>query len=250
MLYINPKENDGRGLIFETEGDTLANVFEKDYGDYSDGFRKAFHHEPISYTRRKDHEFVELLQPKLSTVLSGTPRQIASLIPDTENGLFSRFIFYYVDFKLTWINVFANHGDDALDETFDAMGRRILDLYQRLQYSAEIRFCFTGSQKDAFNSYFRRAQRHYYHKYGDNFIASVRRLGLITYRIAMVLSVLRMIDEREFPELLYCHDEDFRSAMLISSVLIRHTLRVYLDLSNHDLSKPTAEGTGHMVTRT
>lgn len=244
MIYQILAENDGRGLIFETEGDTLANVFEKDYGDYSDGFRKAFHHEPISYTRRKDHEFVELLQPKLSTVLSGTPRQIASLIPDTENGLFSRFIFYYVDFKLTWLNVFASHGDESLDETFDAMGRRILDLYQRLEFSAEVRFSFTGLQKDAFNRYFRSAQRRYYNKYGDNFIASVRRLGLITYRIAMVLSVLRMIDEREFPELLYCHDEDFRSAMQMSGVLIRHTLRVYLDLSNHDLSKPTAEGTG------
>ena len=58
--------------------------------------------------RRKGNEQVELLQPKLSTVLSGTPRQIASLIPDTENGLFSRFIFYYVDFKLTWLNVFAS----------------------------------------------------------------------------------------------------------------------------------------------
>ena len=89
-------------------GDTLANVFSSDYGNYSDGFRKAFHHEPISYMRRQGNEQVELLQPKLSTVLSGTPRQIASLIPDTENGLFSRFIFYYVDFKLTWLNVFAS----------------------------------------------------------------------------------------------------------------------------------------------
>ena len=82
--------------MFETEGDTLANVFASDYGNYSDGFRKAFHHEPISYTRRKDREFVDrLLRPRLSAVLSGTPRQISALLPDAENGLFSRFIFYY-----------------------------------------------------------------------------------------------------------------------------------------------------------
>jgi hypothetical protein len=51
-------DNDGKGLIFETEGDTLANTFKSDYGNYSDGFRKAFHHETISYYRRTDKEYV------------------------------------------------------------------------------------------------------------------------------------------------------------------------------------------------
>ena len=32
-------ENDGQGIMFETEGDTLANTFASDYGNYSDGFR-------------------------------------------------------------------------------------------------------------------------------------------------------------------------------------------------------------------
>ena len=34
-------DNEGKGLIFETEGDTLAQAFKSDYGNYSDGFRKA-----------------------------------------------------------------------------------------------------------------------------------------------------------------------------------------------------------------
>src|SRR5690606_6373064 len=64
-------DSDGRGLIFETEGDTLAHAFKSDYGNYSDGFRKAFHHETISYYRRTDREFVDIENPCLSTVLSG-----------------------------------------------------------------------------------------------------------------------------------------------------------------------------------
>lgn len=32
-------DSDGKGLIFETEGDTLAHAFKSDYGNYSDGFR-------------------------------------------------------------------------------------------------------------------------------------------------------------------------------------------------------------------
>ena len=241
MVYQILAENDGRGLMFETEGDTLANVFASDYGNYSDGFRKAFHHEPISYMRRKGNEQVELLQPKLSTVLSGTPRQIASLIPDTENGLFSRFIFYYVDFKLTWLNVFASGNETSIDEVFDGIGSRILDLYQNLN-NTEVRFSLTSRQKEAFNSYFQNAQLHYHSKLGDDFIASVRRMGLITYRIAMVLSVIRMIDEDDFPALLYCHDGDFECAIIISKILLQHTERVYTELSNHDLCRPAGQG--------
>ena len=241
MIYQILAENDGRGLMFETEGDTLANVFASNYGNYSDGFRKAFHHEPISYMRRKGNEQVELLQPKLSTVLSGTPRQIASLIPDTENGLFSRFIFYYVDFKLTWLNVFASGNETSIDEVFDSIGSRILDLYQNLN-NTEVRFSLTSRQKEAFNNYFQNAQLHYHNKLGDDFIASVRRMGLITYRIAMVLSIIRMIDEDDFPALLYCHDGDFECAIIISKTLLQHTERVYTELSNHDLCRPAGQG--------
>ena len=56
-VYQVLNDNGGIGLMFETEGDTLANTFKSDYGNFSDGFRKAFHHEMISYTRRKDREF-------------------------------------------------------------------------------------------------------------------------------------------------------------------------------------------------
>ena len=243
MIYQILAENGGQGLMFETEGDTLANIFASDYGNYSDGFRKAFHHEPISYMRRKDHEYVELMQPRLSTVLSGTPRQIATLIPDAENGLFSRFLFYYVDFQLTWLNVFSGQGD-ALDETFDTISQQVLALYQRLQQSPDIRFSFTSAQKRVFNTFFARAQRKYWKRLGDAIIASVRRMGLITFRIAMVLSILRLAGKKDLPELIYCSDEDFTSAMTIARVALSHTVRVYRELTSNELAHPTAESTG------
>ena len=243
MIYQILAENGGQGLMFETEGDTLANIFASDYGNYSDGFRKAFHHEPISYMRRKDHEYVELMQPKLSTVLSGTPRQIAALIPDAENGLFSRFLFYYVDFQLTWLNVFSGQGD-ALDETFDAISHQVLALYQLLLQSPDIRFSFTSAQKRVFNTFFSRAQRQYWKRLGDSIIASVRRMGLITFRMAMVLSVLRLADKKKLPELLYCSDDDFTSAMTIARVALCHTVRVYRELTCRELAHPAAEGAG------
>jgi hypothetical protein len=97
-------DNAGVGLMFETEGDTLAQTFKSEHGNYSDGFRKAFHHEKISYLRRKDREYITLEIPKLSALLSGT-RQVQSLIPDAENGLFGRFMFYCMNIRLQWIDV-------------------------------------------------------------------------------------------------------------------------------------------------
>ncbi len=128
-------DNKGVGLMFETEGDTLANTFKSDYGNFSGGFRKAYHHETISYNRRKDREFIELQSPRLSAVLSGTPRQILTLIPDAENGLFSRFIFYFMNVRLVGNNVFANDGADTLDTTFCRIGDQFYDLYKILQTS-------------------------------------------------------------------------------------------------------------------
>lgn len=220
-VYQILSDNGGGGLMFETEGDTLANVFASDYGNYSDGFRKAFHHEPISYTRRKDREFVELLRPRLSAVLSGTPRQISALIPDAENGLFSRFIFYYLNFRLEWIDVFARTSNTTLEEIFDDIGYGFLELYQRLEMQPELEFSLTPGQQNAFHDYYRSTQEQYYYLFGEDIIGSVRRLGLITFRLAMVLSALRLHDTGEVVTTLICDNEDFQSAMAIARALIR-----------------------------
>ena len=234
-------DNDSCGLLFETEGDTLAVAFKSDFGDYSDGFRKAFHHEPISYTRRKDREFVELLRPRLSAVLSGTPRQISALIPDAENGLFSRFIFYYLDFQPVWIDVFARSAPGTLDTVFDALGERYLLFHETLLTRADTEFLLTPAQQQHFNTWYAAAQTKYTGLFGDDIIPSVRRLGLITFRIALILSTLRLMDTGELPDPIVCDQEDYRSAMAIAAVLFRHTLRVWRELSSEDLKKPSAE---------
>ena len=100
----------------------------------------------------------------------------------------------------------------------------------------EIEFQFTPDQQDRFNAYYGATQAEYHLLFGDDIIASVRRLGLITFRIAMVSSVLRLGDTGKEVSTLICDDEDFNAAMAISRVLTRHTVRVY-----RELSKPAAE---------
>ena len=220
-------DNDGVGLIFETEGDTLAQSFKSEHGNYSDGFRKAFHHETISYVRRRNREHVELLQPKLSAIFSGTPRQVFTLIPDAENGLFSRFMFYSMPVKIEWLNVFDTKSSRTLDTQFDFFAQRFLNVHNFLKTCQPTRFKFSGKQSRTFNQFFTEATADYSTRYGLRFLGSVRRLGLITFRVAMVLTALRLVELQPKTNQITCTDTDFSTALAIAKVLIEHAAAVY-----------------------
>ncbi len=239
-LFQILNDNKGIGLIFETEGDTLAQTFKSEHGNYSDGFRKAFHHETISYNRRKDREYVELETPRLSALLSGTPKQVSTLIPNAENGLFSRFIFYYINIKPVWKDVFAGDDNTTLDDYFSQLGSQFFDFYKLLQFHQQpLRFCLTATQQQAFNAYFSQAQNQYLYLCGIDYLATVRRLGLITFRIAMILSALRIMDNGHITTPLICDDTDFTTSLQIVKILIQHAAQVYQQLPTE--STPLAQ---------
>ena len=233
VVYQTLSQNDDVGLLFETEGDTLANAFNSDLGNYSDGFRKAFHHESISYLRKKDHEFVEIVQPKFSAVLSGTPQQIFNLIPDAENGLFSRFVFYVMPTQLVWHDMFACSGTIA-DEQFKQIGRDFCTLLKKLP-DGPIQFTLSPAQGVQFNDFFRDTQSRYAAIFGEEIVATVRRLGLIMFRIAMILTVLRHIEEvptkrKKSLKKMVCTDVDYDTALAMIQVLLQHSAAVFQTL--------------------
>ena len=234
VVYQTLAQNDGVGLLFETEGDTLANAFNSDLGNYSDGFRKAFHHETISYLRKKDHEYVEIVKPKFSAVLSGTPQQVFNLIPDAENGLFSRFIFYVMETELVWHNTFATHGSTTADEKFKKIGKDFCAFLKTFP-THPIQFTLSRSQMDRFYNFFEATQLRYAQQYGDEIVASVRRLGLILFRFAMILTVLRQMDKapkktKKDVRQLVCSDIDFDSSLSMVKVLLQHSAAVFQSL--------------------
>ena len=226
VVYQTLAQNDGVGLLFETEGDTLANAFNSDLGNYSDGFRKAFHHETISYLRKKDHEFVEIVKPKFSAVLSGTPQQIFNLIPDAENGLFSRFIFYAMETELVWHDMFAYSEGSTADEQFKQIGHDFY-VFHKAFSKKKVQFTLSRAQQVQFNKFFEATQLRFAQLFGDDMIASVRRLGLILFRFAMILTVLRQMDKapkktKKDVRQLVCSDIDFDSALSMVKVLLQH----------------------------
>ena len=239
-VYEHLNDSDDKGLIFETEGDTLANTFKSDYGNFSDGFRKAFHHETISYTRRKDKEFVEIKAPQLSAVLSGTPHQINSLIPNAENGLFSRFIFYTMSTQIVWQNVFAtNDSKTSIDHYFFALGQEFKQFHDILKAGRKHRFTFTENQMAEFQEFFDKTQMTFFENNGHEIIGSVRRMGLITFRIAMILSAVRLMYTGLYEtEVIVCDDRDFRTTLTMVKVLLKHTENVFGQLPPSDSGTP------------
>ena len=249
VVYQTLSQNDGVGLLFETEGDTLANAFNSDLGNYSDGFRKAFHHETISYLRKKDREYVEITKPKFSAILSGTPQQVFNLIPSAENGLFSRFIFYVMPTEIVWHDMFSADNDTTADDLFKEIGRDFCQFHKMLS-AQYIRFTLTTDQQRQFNAFFTQTQEEYAALFGDDIIASVRRLGLILFRFAMILTVLRQMDDGAFPlpsgneeghrpeSILVCADADFATALAMVKVLLQHSAAVFQTLPRHDFYKP------------
>jgi hypothetical protein len=229
-VYQLISDNEGRGLIFETEGDTLAQAFKSDYGNYSDGFRKAFHHETISYYRRTDREYVDIEKPCLSTVLSGTPKQVATLIPNAENGLFSRFMFYYMNIKPTWKNVFSSNNNIGLDDYYSQLGNEFLGLYKTLKNNPEIEVRLTILQQQQFNSFFESLQTKYINLQPEEYIATIRRLGLIAFRLMMLFTAFRIMEDGDVNQIKECEDVDFQNALAIISILVKHSSKVFNDL--------------------
>ena len=215
--FAEAMADNGNMLMFETEGDTVVNTFKSDYGNYSDNFRKAFAHEEFGYLRRgNDSEEKEVQNPRLSVVVSGTPEQVKSLIPNAENGLLSRFIFYCMSATDEWLDGFSGYDtDNPLEKVFDDLGAEIENFYQHLTQISEVWFTLSIVQQQRFNDYFAGEKQRMKELNGDLYNASTHRLSWACLRIAMVLTALRCMDRGSVPEKIECSDADFNIALSI-----------------------------------
>ncbi|TSJ42265.1 DUF3987 domain-containing protein [Fluviicola chungangensis] len=217
-------ERGGKGLLFETEGDTIANVFKSDYGDYSEMLRKAFHHEPITSYRKTDNVLVDLEEPKISVVISSTPNQLKRVISNAENGLFSRFMYVLTEPIEEFLDVFAS-GEQDRTQQFQDVAKELSKLYQTLLRSEGIRFSYTLEQGKEFLNFFGKNKSLLTNLFHEDLDGSVNRMGLITFRISMILTVLRNMDSLETDKLV-CGDEDFHTSLKLAEKLLLNANKV------------------------
>lgn len=230
MIMTLLQDNEGQGLIFETEADTLFKTLKLDWGDFSDNLRKAFHHETMSSCRKTDYDCIEIDTPKLSIALSGTPAQVTRLFGSTENGLFSRFGFYTFESELKWESVANKANQVNYSEYYSSLGKQVEQLHE--MYKKEhVGFILPDSFGEAMDVVFSRRLEDTY-AYNEGAESVVKRLSLITYRIAMLLTVIRVgqncIAQGEgLPKDIECTEADFKIAMQLSSVLYDHAMFIF-----------------------
>jgi hypothetical protein len=218
--------------MFESEADTLSGTMGKEWGGFSDLFRKAFHHEPYSYQRKTANQYIELEFPRLSVALSGTPLQVQRLIPSAEDGLFSRFIFYVFRVEPHWQDVSPFKGRVSLNEYFAELSEKVKFMILHYDNEESINFSLHEHQWMELNASFRDRLEDVKNLVGEDALSVVKRLGLITFRIAMILSILRKYNcGNGTPTELYCEDIDFKTAMILTDVYLNHSLIIFNSLS-------------------
>lgn len=222
------------GLMLDTEADTLATANASKHGNFSDILRKTFQNEAIRRERKTENEYTSIKAPALSILVTGTPKQINNLVHDVENGLNSRFIHYSYLPKKGWKNVFEEGRDlsvifKSVSIELASMARPYLQDYQP-GIDGYILFELTKQQQDHFNEICEKTVSRLENIYGDDIRGSAYRLGLIFYRICMILTAARQVKNTPLISKLVCTDDDFECAASIINTLSYHTAKIFTDL--------------------
>jgi hypothetical protein len=220
------KNNNGSGIIFETESDTLSNSLKQDWGGFSDALRKAFHHEVISDNKNSGNGYLEIKEPKISILISGTPNQVPKLIESIEDGLYSRFIIYFNKSRAVYKSVFSRKVEPNYYETTYAA--KMLELYETYNsLTSPIEFIFTTEQKAKFDEFCERQMSAVKNHFSVETDGCMFRLFVIIYRVAMILTAIRGFENPETrQEKLVCNNDDFNCALNLFPVFANHTLSV------------------------
>ena len=215
--------NEKFGIIFETEGDALAGALKTEWGNFSDIIRRSFHHESISLARRAEDEFIEVDNPHLSILLTGTPKQVANLIDSVENGFFSRFVFYDFETPSVWKSQLVKSNTPPLDEFFDGIAEQLYKVWMDHQFANNTFINFTDEQISRIDVYFAGNQKRLQAVYGQDIIANVHRSGVVCQRIVMILTALRCLQtNRLLPSSITVANVDLDISLAVIDTLFAH----------------------------
>lgn len=223
------EQNKGTGIICETEADTLSNVFKHEWGGYLDLLLKSFHHEKLSSSRKGNNEFIEVNSPRLSIALSGTPNQVAGLIASSEDGLFSRLVFYVFKVNQIWIDPSPNGNNINLTDYFKLLSKDVFKMVQFLENS-ESNVTLSNLQWQKLNRSCEAWLNEVTMFTSEEAASVVKRIGLIMYRIAMIFTAMRKYENGDTSNKICCTDVDFNSALQLAEIYLQHSIFMFNNL--------------------
>lgn len=221
-------ENGGHGYVHESEGSVITDIWKSQAATYNSILRKAAEHEQVSHNRVKEMQVIPC--PQLSVLLTGTFSQYRHLVPNIENGYFSRLLPLIVrdtqPFDGRYVEAAA-----PTEPVSRQVGQQLANLCTRLYCQPEQEWSLTKEQKRRLAEHLSTEYKALIGMLGENFHSAVVRMAVQIERIAMILTAMRMaekITNRPYMvDALYCSDQDYETAEMIGGKLILHAAVAY-----------------------
>lgn len=248
LLY----QQQGHGLLFETEGSVITDIWRSSCGNYNTALRKIAEHETLSKNRIADG-FSEIGVPKMAFLLTGTFNQFRTLVPNVENGFFSRLSLLVVRGEHSFdASVFKpNASAQTAATALRSWAIRLHQFTQQLK-GMNVDFCLTDDQATRIGNIMSREYAEYLLQLGEGFHACIIRNGITLMRIAAILSALHLMEDstrleqlkqQENPTIT-CSEADFQNAMIIATKLLLNAADAYNQIGGKEnVIVPAAHGT-------
>lgn len=223
------KDNNGYGFIFLSEADTLTGAIYNQYGDFKDMLRIGFDGHPYSVSRAKSETgTIEINNLNLSVVLTSTINQSFKLIPTSEDGLFSRFLFYVLRPNYEFDNVFEKKDPTKFEGAKQKIANTFLAMGVRSEKGEKKIFEFTKPQSDELFFMFSDVKDAVGENQHINLLGNINRMAIMIRKIAMALSYLRAWSDKggKVPHKITCRQQDFKIAKSMVTTLVIHLLAV------------------------
>ncbi|GAA4054403.1 hypothetical protein GCM10022409_46830 [Hymenobacter glaciei] len=163
---------------------------------------------------------MDLARPALSIALTGTPGQLPRLMPTAEDGLVSRFLFYTFAQAHAWQDVSPSAGP-PLDPYFDTLAGKLTRMIKATPLIDEagaypVEIALTVSDWHRLNAAGAAGLQEATTHGGGAGASQAFRLGLIAFRVAGLLTVLRCFEKGQAPAgRLECNPADVGTALAI-----------------------------------
>jgi hypothetical protein len=173
--------------------------------------------------------------------LTGTPNQIFNIIPNAEDGLFSRFIFYAFRSDSNWVSPAPDPFRVNLTDHFKELGERVYQMVLFLENNPT-HVHLTSNQWSRLNREFKDYLKDITEFAGEEATSVIKRMGLILYRICMIFTAIRKFENGECAQEIYCSDDDFENAIQLVDIYIQHSILMFTNLPNqsaqHSVQNP------------
>ena len=254
-LYATLRANPEGVLIASSEADAISHANRKEHGGFSQLFRKAFHHERAQHGTKTDGN-LRCPRPRIALVVSGTPEQFKPLVASIRNGLYSRFMTLVSHAPLRYISQRGKPDDRSFDAYQEEARQHLLRLYKALEARTidmetgrkePLYFDVSAGLWDRVDDAFRGLFAYLFegtHSPPEALSASVFRGALITFRIAMVLALLRHFEQGaglSRAASVAASEADIEAAVMLGLLYAEHSITLAYALSNGDDQAPAPD---------